>query len=430
MPIRVVPFESIDATFIETLKERRVREDRTLDFKRDLDLSSRDLQSEFLKDVTAFANSSGGTLLFGAEEGRGDDEGVIIAFPGLHLQPDETHRRIDNLLRDAIDERPMGVLHRAIPRPDGRYYYVVRVPPSPLAPHMVTTGKHSSKFFLRGNATTSPMDARQIKETSLKAASAFDRALAIIEARRKILVSRANSYLEEGGRRDHPTDHVRQSVLHVIPLFPSTGGFALADQRVVDRLAQVSILGWPSDNYEIRYTLEGLYVAYGEYARAAYLRSGGAEFQEYILEAGPFYSSAGGDSATPTIPAWKVEEGVLRTLDSCAGLTSDGLLPLPVVVSLTITGVKGTRLNARPRLGSLSSHFIELDEVSMTPVVVNGWDQTAAEQTRSVFDEMHQGWGLRRSSNYQDGKRIWWGEGGRIHAPQPIFWESGWTGDF
>jgi hypothetical protein len=428
MPIRSAPFEAIDEAIIDSMKERRIRENRTLDFKRDLDLFNRDLCSEFLKDVTAFANGSGGILLYGAEEGKGEDEGVIAALPGLELEPDATHSKIDNLLRDAVDERPMGVLHRAIPRADGRYYYVVRVPPSPLAPHMVTIGKHSSKFFLRANTTTSAMDTRQIKETVLKAASAYDRALEIIEDRRRVLITRANRYLEEGGPRDHPTDRVRQAMLHVVPLFPGTGGFALSDERVVERLTKVSIFGWPLDNYLRRFALDGLYVSYGEYARAAYLRSGAAEYQEYILGSEPAYWTAGGSAARATIPAWKIEQGVLQTLDDCAGLTADGLLPLPLAVSLSLTGVEGRRLQGSPKMSSQSSEIMDVDEVSMTAILIHGWDQVAAEQVRSVFDEMYQGWGFRRSRNYEGDKRIWWGDHDRNRAPFPSYWTSGWTG--
>lgn len=429
MPIRVVPFEAIDVSLIESLKEDRVREDRTLDFKRELDLTSRDTQSEFAKDVTAFANSSGGTLLYGVTEGKGEDEGLIVALPGLELKPDAVHRQIDNLLRNSVDERPMGVLHRAVPRPDGRYYYVVRVPPSPLAPHMVTTGQHKSKFFVRGSTTSYPMDARQIKETALKAATAFDRALVIIEDRRRALIRRASSPPEEGGRVDHPTDDFSQLMLHVVPLFPSPGGFTLAEDRVVDRLARVSILGWSSDNYSRRFTLDGLYVSYGYNARAAYLRSGAVEFQEYGIRQRAGLSLAAGTSPQMPVRAWQIEEGVLRALDGCAGLTADGLLPLPLVICLALSGVQGSTLLISSGSSRSSPEAIAEDVVPLTPIVLHAWDEVAATQVRGLFDEMYQAWGLPRSTNYEDSKRIWWGSHDRVRAPKPAFWTTGWEAE-
>lgn len=53
MAIRSIPFEAISARDVESLKDREVREDRTLDFKRDLNLEGRDSKSEILKDVAS-----------------------------------------------------------------------------------------------------------------------------------------------------------------------------------------------------------------------------------------------------------------------------------------------------------------------------------------------------------------------------------------
>src|SRR5689334_4462699 len=135
MPIRTKPFDKIEAADIDALLARGAREDRTIDFKLILKLDTRDDYGEFLKDVTAFANAAGGTLLYGVREGQDQQEGVIVDLPGVDLKPDEVQRQIDMILRDGTDQRLVGVMHRAVPRDDGRFYYVVRVPPSPLAPH-------------------------------------------------------------------------------------------------------------------------------------------------------------------------------------------------------------------------------------------------------------------------------------------------------
>ena len=86
------PLRVIDASLIESLRTRRVWEDRTLDYNQHLDLTDRDAQSDFLKDITAFANASGGTLLYGVSEGEGDEEGLIVDLLSLELtRSDETH---------------------------------------------------------------------------------------------------------------------------------------------------------------------------------------------------------------------------------------------------------------------------------------------------------------------------------------------------
>lgn len=92
MPIRALPFDIITAAHVHDLQSRGVREDRTLDFKRELRLREKNDHSELLKDIVAFANAGGGTLLYGVEEGTGDSEGIIVGTPGLQLEPDSTHR--------------------------------------------------------------------------------------------------------------------------------------------------------------------------------------------------------------------------------------------------------------------------------------------------------------------------------------------------
>jgi hypothetical protein len=126
------------------------------------------------------------------------------------------------------------------------------------------------------------------------------------------------------------------------------------------------------------------------------------------------------------VHGWESAQGVLTTLDACAGLTADGLLPLPVVVSLTLTGVRGTRLQPRPSHSHLGPHELDVDVAALTPTVLHAWDETAAQQIRAVFDEMSQAWGLPHDPNYRDGQRIWFDDRQRVNAPSPAYWGAGW----
>lgn len=426
MPIRTLPFSDINAGHIDALQVRQVREDRTLEFKRDLSLVDRDTRSEFLKDLTALANSSGGTLVYGIGEGIGNDAGLAMEAPGLDLEPEAVHQLIDYLLRDSVDERLSGVLHRAVPRPDGRYYYIVRVPASPLAPHMVMLGKHSGRFFMRGNTTTYPMDATQIKETALRSSTAVDRATSLIADRQNLLRRRANEFVEDGGLLDSPGDDVSQLMLHVVPLFPAHGGFPLAEDKIAARLGDVPVFGWRTGDR--RYALDGLHINAGSHGSAAYLRSGAVEFYRSGLVARR-PSDHGTVSQPGQIKAWELEQDILHALDQCAGLTTDGLLPLPVVIAVAVGGAQGSSLIPSPMRAWPGPGSVDVDVASFTPAVLHAWNATAADQVRMVFDEVYQAWGISRSPNYQDGKRVWWNEV-RVPAPKPTFWADGWAGGF
>ncbi len=115
MPIRSVPFNEITVDLIRTMVDRRIAEDRTLDFKLTFAIDGESDQLDFLKDVTAMANASGGTILYGAAEGDGDDRGILMGLTGIRLAKDAMELTVSNLLRDGVDERISGVQHRAIP---------------------------------------------------------------------------------------------------------------------------------------------------------------------------------------------------------------------------------------------------------------------------------------------------------------------------
>lgn len=273
MPIRTIPFQQIQGSHVEELRRREIREDRTLDYKESMLLESRDHKHELLKDVTALANASGGTLIYGVAEGEGDDRGLIKDLPGLTIDVDATHGVVDNLLRDGVDERILGVLHKAVAKGDGRYLYVIRVPPSSLAPHMVTIGPQ--RFYLRGNTASDPMNARQIKEVALRTSSAEDRALAIVVERRGLLRQRAEKRRNQNGTPVAEKDH---AVLHVVPFFPRPGGWGLADKNVTERLMEVPAFGFRQQYTEPRYAHEGCIAC----SIDATSRSSGAEPSSFI----------------------------------------------------------------------------------------------------------------------------------------------------
>ena len=63
-----VPLDKIDKDTINALIDDCVREDKTLDYKEKLEINSDNQKKEFLADITAFANSSGGDLVIGIRE--------------------------------------------------------------------------------------------------------------------------------------------------------------------------------------------------------------------------------------------------------------------------------------------------------------------------------------------------------------------------
>ena len=90
---------------IDTLCEDKALESRFLDFKAEpIGSSDRD-KREFLADVCAYANASGGDLILGVTTNEGAADGVV----GIDIaDPDKEKQRLVNLIRDGLEPRVSG----------------------------------------------------------------------------------------------------------------------------------------------------------------------------------------------------------------------------------------------------------------------------------------------------------------------------------
>ena len=100
----VIPrkLSEIDEAAIDSLLENEVSESTTIEYKSALPGSTDSEKKEFLADVSAFANTRGGDLIFGIiEEG-----GIPKEVPGVRfVDADADVRRLESLMRDGTNPR-------------------------------------------------------------------------------------------------------------------------------------------------------------------------------------------------------------------------------------------------------------------------------------------------------------------------------------
>jgi len=100
--------QSWDIPRLDSLIENAVPEDRLLDFKSALVLGDPDKKRDFVKDVASFANSIGGTLLFGVKE----EALVAKELVGIPIDnKDSLVRHLDDLLRTGTQPYVQGPAH-------------------------------------------------------------------------------------------------------------------------------------------------------------------------------------------------------------------------------------------------------------------------------------------------------------------------------
>jgi hypothetical protein len=146
---------------IQALVAARTAEGTYLEFKRDLPRPDAGGRHEFLADVSAFANSSGGDLVYGIDE---DGEGratAVVAQPG---NPDEEARRLQDVLLNGIESRVPGLQVQAVTVAGG-FVVVVRAPQSWAGPHRVKSNQH---FFTRENGRKRQLDVPEVRGLFLR----------------------------------------------------------------------------------------------------------------------------------------------------------------------------------------------------------------------------------------------------------------------
>lgn len=178
--------EDIEASDIQGLCDRRVREGSQLDFKDALAGNDDKGKIEFLRDVTAMANTNGGDLIYGVTEERetdGTKTGIAATAPGIEkLNVDDRTLWMENLIRDNTEPRLIGVgIHPVVIDPS-HTALVVRVPRSWNAPHVVSIGKHW-RFYARNSAGNYQMEVIQLRDTFLLSSTVADKLVSFRDKR-------------------------------------------------------------------------------------------------------------------------------------------------------------------------------------------------------------------------------------------------------
>ncbi|VWD65300.1 helix-turn-helix domain-containing protein [Burkholderia contaminans] len=156
---------------IQNLIDNGVPESRTLDYKRDWP-NSLEARVEIAKDICAFANTLGGDLIFGVVEKCGVADRIV---PLDLANVDSELLTVVNAMRDLLEPRiSAGLLSHFVPLQLGGFVVVLRVAPSPGAPHRVTRDRH---FYTRTSVGKEQMDIHGIRNAFAASASLAQQAI-------------------------------------------------------------------------------------------------------------------------------------------------------------------------------------------------------------------------------------------------------------
>ncbi len=276
--------------------EEQVGENLTLDYKRELSGDPRS-RAELCRDVSALANSQGGTIIYGVDEESPDRTPV--------LPPHGTPRRVSNqpveewaaqVIRDGVQPRVDLELEAFdLPNDPDRCVLVVRTTASPLAPHMVTLrgdNRYYGRFYRRSNYENRIAEEYEVREM-------LERARRLYLGVEEEIVRRGYSNLSSAEFGNNPytcrlADRLRhdEETRHRLPAAMWASFILLPTSSSNSRQDRASWLSWLDPN-ERKYEPEptGHFLPYhlkrpilnGVACLSPHYRGGAADLDEYLL---------------------------------------------------------------------------------------------------------------------------------------------------
>jgi hypothetical protein len=384
-------FDEIEPADLLQLVDDGVRESHELDYKQDLPAKPDGDKKEFLRDITALANSAGGWIIYGVQEkvdAIGNKTGEPEKCSGVLLgtSADAEIRRLDSLIAHGVEPALTGVRIRDLSDPafSSGPVFMVQVPDSWAKPHMITL-KSDSRFYARNNAGKFPMDVTQIRASFLASESLVDRIRAFREER---------VHLVRQQRGPVPTVGPGRLVLHVIPLrsfeLAAPDVTVKANQERPNPISYVGDMVMPNFDGYLSYRRHP-----DTYTTESYLQV----FRDGCLEAVdcPTVNSAGEDPFR--IPglflAEKLEEALLdyiRFYDRLA-------LEPPLVVMLSLVDVEKHRLLVG---GGTMGQPIRREEMLLPEILLRDPASELPAALNQMLDVVWQSGGFLNSSMRRD----------------------------
>lgn len=377
------PLSEVNEDDLLALIENAVQESKTLDFKRELPGNADEHKREYLADISAFSNASGGFIVFGMDEKKGE----AFELVGLDIEDsDKEILRLNSIAESSIEPRIPSLNFKSVTLSSGEYVIIASISKSWTAPHVVKFRKHW-RFYSRNSAGKHPLEVAEVRNIIVASETLQDR-IRRFRAERiaNIVADETPSVLLQ---------YEPKVILTTIPL----SAFDQHDQMPIREIAKNNTIKQDIGHYRWRYNVDGLLGFLSDQNNGKYTQI----FRNGIME----YVDSGLISHRSTerkiIPSTLLERDLILMLSAFISIyQSTGVEP-PIVVFLSMLGFKGYNMAHKFSFGVNDVFPIDRENLILPEMLVESFSEQAHTILRPLLDAVWNASSWDRSPNYDEG---------------------------
>lgn len=373
---------------IQQLIDNQVFESKTLEYKAILPTNGDESKKEFLADVSSFANTDGGDIIFGVLEDKTEikkDFGIEIENTDIEIQ------RLENIIRDGISPR-IDVSLQIIEVGDRKFILIIRIRPSLNSPHRVIF-KNSNRFYKRNSNGKYEMDVFELK-------NAFGESGILIDQIREFRKERIFNLKTNNGpvRLENVTNFL---TLHIIPLSGIVDKNKLTSKQLLDlKEHRLEFRPLYASGWNTRINLDGV-CAYSmadgkttSYTQV--FRNGSIEGFDSLMIS-PRFSD---ENDFKKIPMVAIERKLIEFINRKLILLKKLEIDPPYFIFITLIGINGCIIQSGNWI--IDQEEITENDIYLPEVIINDFEEDISKVLRPVFDMVWNASGSSRSYRYDE----------------------------
>ncbi|MGH6870811.1 MAG: AlbA family DNA-binding domain-containing protein [Rhizomicrobium sp.] len=395
MALLHLPLNSIDEVHLTRLIEAQAGEARDIEYKRETYGNADADRAEWLADVSSFANTAGGDLLFGISAKKG----VPQALSPLTGSADDEILRLEQLARSGLQPRISNLEFRSIPIAAGGYVLLVRVPRSFNPPHrVIRQGKGQNRFWARSSAGKYEPNVDELRNLFTLAPQLIDR----------IRDFRANRIAQIVARQA-PVTLLDQTcmILHIVPFSAFDPRSLISLGKIEESPGQFPPLG-SSSARAWRVNFDGILRLSDADENAPSQRAYVQVFRSGVVEAVASAIAADDrpEGVPPRLLSLKIEGMMLHNgVRYLKSLAEQGVEP-PYAILLSLIGVRGAAINVGVQMHWADDDdmtILDRDQLHFAEVILESVPRSSQElgvMLRPLIEQIANAAGRAKSSSY------------------------------